>query len=469
MSEKKRIAVLGGDGYLGWPCALHFAEQGHEVAIVDNGVRRRYDAELHTDSLLPLPLWGDRMALVPPNVGFYHIDVAGEHRELDRFFEAWRPDVVVHFAEQRSAPYSMIDREHCLYTHTNNVSGTLNVLHAMRDHCPGAHLIKLGSMGEYGTPNIDIEEGFIEIEHRGRRDVLPFPKQPGSWYHLTKVHDSNNIMFACKTWGLVSTDLNQGIVYGVETDECPAESERCTRYDYDGIFGTCLNRFCVQAAIGMPLTVYGKGGQTRGYIDIRDSMRCIELAMLNPPGSDGDMDRKPPSSADRSVSPDAAADDLGHEPSGGAATSCPRKPDMDQGGSGDMNQGAERRLRVPGSFGRPLSPIPTFAVFNQITEVFAVNQLARMVQEAGRELGLAVTIRHIDNPRVEAEKHYYQPAMDRFKVLGLQARPLTATIPHLIELALKHRERVREGTILPGVRWRGAVSLNATGRRGGCW
>jgi UDP-sulfoquinovose synthase len=162
------------------------------------------------------------------------------------------------------------------------VVGTLNLLFAMRELQPDCHLVKLGTMGEYGTPNIDIEEGYIEIEHKGRRDVLPFPKQPGSFYHLSKVHDSHNIMFACKIWGLRATDLNQGVVYGTMTDEVAMDEALLNRFDYDEVFGTVLNRFCVQAAIGHPLTVYGKGGQTRGFLDIRDTMRCVELACLNP-------------------------------------------------------------------------------------------------------------------------------------------------------------------------------------------
>jgi len=188
----------------------------------------------------------------------------------------------VHFAEQRSAPYSMIDRKHAMFTQVNNVAGTLNVLFAIKEFRPDCHLIKLGTMGEYGTPNIDIEEGYLRIEHNGRSDVLPFPKQPGSFYHLSKVHDSHNMMFACKIWGLRATDLNQGVVYGTVTEETSLHEALINRFDYDDVFGTVLNRFCAQAATGHPLTVYGKGGQTRGFLDIRDTVRCIELACLNP-------------------------------------------------------------------------------------------------------------------------------------------------------------------------------------------
>ena len=280
-----RILVLGGDGYLGWPTALHLSRRGHDVGVVDNFARRGYDLEMGVDSLVPITQlqqrvkrWEDVSGLrVEPYVGDL-CDAAFVYRLVAEF----RPEAIVHFAEQRSAPYSMIDRHHAVYTQTNNVVGNLNLLYAIAEIDPSIHLVKLGTMGEYGTPNIDIEEGFIEITHRGRTDVLPYPKQPGSFYHLSKVHDSANIMFACRIWGLRSTDLNQGIVYGQETDETVLHPELATRFDYDGVFGTVLNRFCVQAVVGHPLTVYGKGGQTRGMLDIRDTLACVELAITNP-------------------------------------------------------------------------------------------------------------------------------------------------------------------------------------------
>ena len=280
-----RILVLGGDGYLGWPTALHLSRRGHDVAVVDNFARRQYDFEMGVDSLVPIRhlqhrvrVWEEVAGLrVEAYVGDL-TDAAFVHRVLREF----APESVVHFAEQRSAPYSMIDQQHAVYTQVNNVVGTLNLLYAIADVDPSIHLVKLGTMGEYGTPNIDIEEGFIEINHRGRSDVLPYPKQPGSFYHLSKVHDSHNIMFACRVWGLRSTDLNQGIVYGQETPETSLHPDLATRFDYDGVFGTVLNRFCVQAVVGHPLTVYGSGGQIRGMLDIRDTLACVELACLNP-------------------------------------------------------------------------------------------------------------------------------------------------------------------------------------------
>jgi UDP-sulfoquinovose synthase len=280
-----RVLVLGADGYLGWPTALHLSHRGHEVGAVDNFVRRQYDYELGTSSLVPISqlqrrvkVWEEISGLnVQPFIGDLN-DAAFVYDTLREF----KPDAVVHFAEQRSAPYSMIDRAHAVYTQVNNVVGNLNLLFAIAEVDPSIHLVKLGTMGEYGTPNIDIEEGFIEITHRGRTDVLPFPKQPGSYYHLSKVHDSHNIMFACRIWGLRSTDLNQGIVYGQETDETLLHPDLATRFDYDGVFGTVLNRFCVQAVAGHPLTVYGAGGQTRGMLDIRDTLACVELAVTHP-------------------------------------------------------------------------------------------------------------------------------------------------------------------------------------------
>lgn len=280
-----RVLVIGGDGYCGWATALYLSNRGHDVAILDSLIRRHWDNELCVQTLTPiapiqhrLQRWQD---LTGKKIGLYIGDVCN-YPFLERAMLEFQPEAIVHFGEQRSAPYSMIDREHAVFTQVNNVVGTLNLLYAIHTHNPDCHLVKLGTMGEYGTPNIDIEEGYITIEHNGRKDTLPYPKQPGSFYHLSKVHDSHNIHFACRTWGLRATDLNQGVVYGVLTEETGMDELLINRLDYDGIFGTALNRFCIQAAIGHPLTVYGKGGQTRGFLDIRDTVRCIELAVNNP-------------------------------------------------------------------------------------------------------------------------------------------------------------------------------------------
>jgi UDP-sulfoquinovose synthase len=280
-----KIGVLGGDGYCGWATALHLSAQGHEVAIVDNYVRRTWDHELGAQTLTPIRPLAERLRvwneLSGRQIELFVGDVT-DYEFLASFVKSFEPEAVVHFAEQRSAPFSMIDRKHAVDTQVNNVVGTLNLLYALKEISPDCHLVKLGTMGEYGTPNIDIEEGYIEIEHNGRKDVLPFPKQPGSFYHLSKVHDSHNMMFACRIWKLRATDLNQGVVYGTVTDEVAQDEALINRFDYDEVFGTVLNRFCVQAAVGHPLTVYGKGGQTRGFLDIRDTVKCVELACLNP-------------------------------------------------------------------------------------------------------------------------------------------------------------------------------------------
>jgi UDP-sulfoquinovose synthase len=280
-----KVLILGGDGYLGWPTALHLSRRGHQVGVVDSLCRRQYDDEMGVDSLVPIASLERRVRAWTAVSGLAITSYVGDLMDPDfvqTTLAEFRPDAVVHFAEQRSAPYSMIDRAHAVYTQVNNVVGTLNLLYAIAEIDPDIHLVKLGTMGEYGTPNIDIEEGFIEIRHRGRTDVLPFPKQPGSFYHLSKVHDSHNIAFASRTWGLRATDLNQGIVYGQETPETTLHPDLATRFDYDAVFGTVLNRFVVQASAGYPLTVYGKGGQTRGMLDIRDTLSCVELALLNP-------------------------------------------------------------------------------------------------------------------------------------------------------------------------------------------
>jgi UDP-sulfoquinovose synthase len=280
-----RILILGGDGYCGWPTSLYLSRRGHEVTIVDGFQRRLWDHELGAQTLTPIQTLPERVRAWQRRTGQNIESFVGDIMEYDflrEVFRAVEPEAVVHFAEQRSAPYSMIDRQHAVFSQVNNVVGTLNVLFAIKEFQPACHLVKLGTMGEYGTPNIDIEEGFIKIQHNGREDVLPYPKQPGSFYHLSKVHDSHNIHFCCKIWGIRATDLNQGVVYGTITEETAMDEALVNRFDYDEVFGTALNRFCVQAAIGHPITVYGKGGQTRGFLDIRDTVRCIELACTNP-------------------------------------------------------------------------------------------------------------------------------------------------------------------------------------------
>ena len=381
-----RILVLGGDGYLGWPTALHLSARGHDVGIADNFARRRYDDELGVQSLVPIEPLAVR-------VRAWH-EVSG--RRLDTFIgdltdaeftlgmvRSFRPDAIVHFAEQRAAPYSMIDRRHAVYTQTNNVVGTLNILYAIAEVDPDIHLVKLGTMGEYGTPNIDIEEGWLTINHNGRSDRMLFPKRPGSFYHLSKVHDSHNIEFTCRVWGLRATDLNQGIVYGQQTDETARDDRLATRFDYDAVFGTVLNRFVILAALGEPLTVYGDGGQTRGLIDIRDTAECIRLAAENPP---------------------------------------------------------ERG---------------EFRVFNQMTESMSILDIAKLVADLHPNV---VAVEHLENPRVEAEAHYYKVSHTGLVGLGLEPHLLSDTLlTSLYRIADRHRHRADLEALRPRVTWRAAL------------
>ncbi len=382
-----RILILGGDGYLGWPTAMRFSSRGHDVHVLDNYLRRRSHEEAGTDSLTPIATDLPTRAAVWREISGRTIEVTEgdlcDWPVVEGVFRTFRPEAIVHYGEMPSAPYSMKDRDHAVFTQTNNVVGTLNVLWAIRDLASACHLVKLGTMGEYGTPNIDIEEGFLEVRHNGREDYLPFPKLPGSMYHLSKVHDSHNIHFACRVWGLRATDLNQGVVYGIATDETRLDDRLLTRFDYDDVFGTALNRFCLQAVIGHPLTVYGKGGQTRGYLNIVDTLDCIELAVTHP---------------------------------------------------------AE-----PGEF----------RVFNQFTESFSVLELAELVQKAGSEYGLNVEIEPVDNPRVELEEHYYNPAHTKLLDLGLRPHLLSAElVESMFAVIERFRDRVIEDHILPRDRWR---------------
>ena len=280
-----KVLVVGGDGYCGWATSLYLSERGHDVTIADNLIRREWDREHGLDSLVPIASARRRIdewsRVTGRTIRFEPVDVT-DYAAFSRVVRETMPEAIVHFGQQRSAPFSMIDREHAVRTHLNNTVGNMNVLWALHEHAPEAHLVKLGTMGEYGTPNIDVEEGFITIQHNGREDTLPYPKQPGSFYHLTKVSDSDQIFFACRVWKLRATDLNQGVVYGTYTAQTALSPALANRYDYDHIFGTVLNRFCVQAALGHPLTVYGAGGQTRSFLDIRDTVRCIEIALENP-------------------------------------------------------------------------------------------------------------------------------------------------------------------------------------------
>jgi UDP-sulfoquinovose synthase len=378
-----KVLVLGGDGYLGWPTALHLSEVGHEVAVADNFARRGYDHEMGVDSLVPIDSLQARTAAWHELTGKTISKYIGDLCDADFTYHMvsdFAPDAIVHFAEQRAAPYSMVDRKHAVYTQVNNVVGNLNVLYAIAEINPDIHLVKLGTMGEYGTPNIDIEEGWLDVEHKGRRDRVLFPKRPGSFYHLSKVHDSHNIEFACRIWGIRATDLNQGVVYGQQTAETARDDRLATRFDYDAVFGTVLNRFVIQSVLGQPLTIYGNGTQTRGIIEIRDTVRCIQLACENP---------------------------------------------ADQG---------------------------EFRVFNQITEFMSLQEIADTIAKASPD---AVTIEHVENPRVELENHHYNVVHTGLVGLGLEPHLLSDTlIESLFEITKRYAHRVRPEAMLPTIQWR---------------
>jgi UDP-sulfoquinovose synthase len=280
-----RILVLGADGYLGWPMSMFLSARGHEVVGVDNYFRRTAAMSLDVEPLIPTPNLHQRAKIWEEVSGKkIHVEI-GDITDYDFLlgvFKDLKPDAVIHFAEQPSAPYSMLGYKEARFTLVNNLVGTLNIIHAVKEVNPDCQIIKLGTMGEYGTPNIDIPEGWIEIEYKGRKDKFLFPRQAGSLYHTTKIQDTDLLWFYVRTWGLRVTDLMQGPVYGIETDESALDERLMPNFHYDEIFGTVLNRFVVQAVAGYPLTVYGKGKQKRGFINIKDTMQCIYLSIMNP-------------------------------------------------------------------------------------------------------------------------------------------------------------------------------------------
>ncbi len=281
-----RVFIAGVDGYLGWSLALYLARRGHEVGGADIYLRRDWVAEMGSQSATPIRRMTERLEAFRDNFARNLVFRKGDLRDYNfvlNCFRSFEPDAIVHLGEMPSAPYSMMDEQHCTFTMMNNLIGTINILYAMKECCTNSHLVKLGTMGEYGTPNIDIPEGFFTIEYRGRSDTLPFPRQAGSWYHQTKVHDSNNIMLACRIWGLRSTDIMQGVVFGTRIDEMGEDERLVTRFDFDQCFGTAVNRYCAQAVIGQPLSPFGKGHQRRGFLPLRDSVQCLSLALENPP------------------------------------------------------------------------------------------------------------------------------------------------------------------------------------------
>jgi len=289
-----RTLILGGDGFCGWPAALRLSAQGHEVAIVDNFARRRADVELQAESLTPITTLDTRLAtwheLTGREIEFRELDVARDYDALLAFLRDWEPDAVVHFAEQRAAPYSMKSSSHKRYTVDNNINATHNLLAAIVESELDVHVVHLGTMGVYGygAAGVRIPEGYLRV--RMDRDdggeveqEILFPADPGSVYHMTKTQDQLLFGFYNKNDGIRVTDLHQGIVWGTQIEETRLDERLINRFDYDGDYGTVLNRFLMQAAIGYPLTVHGSGGQTRAFIHLQDSVRCIQLAVEHPP------------------------------------------------------------------------------------------------------------------------------------------------------------------------------------------
>jgi len=380
-----RVLILGGDGYLGWPTAMHLSAQGHDVTVVDNYLRRRLCIEENITPLFDVPNLNQRTNLWE-SVSGYKIKVfIGDLTRWDfveKVFRDFTPESIVHYAEQPAAPYSMLNRRTAMLTLQNNLTVTANVIFAVRKFCPDAHIVKLGTMGEYGTPNIDIEEGWLEVEHNNRYQKFLYPRQASSLYHTTKIMDTDLLWFYVRMWDMRVTDLMQGPVYGLFTDETENDERLFSFFNYDELFGTVLNRFVVQAVAGYPLTVYGKGGQTRGYLNIKDTLNSIRLS-IEDPAKTGEL-----------------------------------------------------------------------RIFNQFTETFSVNELAERVKKVGSNLGLNVEARAVENPRKEAENHYYNPKHTGLLELGLEPNYLTDDVlTQMMEFIHKHKGRIKKEQIFRKIKW----------------
>lgn len=382
-----RVFIAGIDGYLGWPLAIYLTAHGHEVAGADLMLRRKWVEEVGGASAQPLADRQGRRQAFKEKFGTdldFRIGDLTDYAFVKGFFEDFQPQAVVHLGQMPSAPYSMMDQAHCVWTQQNNVINNLNLLWAIKEAAPQAHLVKLGTMGEYGTPNVDIPEGFFDVEFRGRQDRLPFPRQAGSWYHQSKVHDSHNTQFASKIWGLRATDIMQGVVFGTRIEEMGDDARLRSRLDFDQCFGTAVNRFCCQAVIGHPLTLFGLGKQKRGFLPLADSMACLRLAVENPP--------------------------------------------------------------EPGQF----------RVFNQFENAYTITELADMVKAVGAEIGLAVEIKHYDNPRAELEDHYYNPDRQHLIDLGYKpTRDVKSVMRQIMLDLMDNKERIEAhiDVLIPDIRW----------------
>ena len=392
------VLILGGDGYLGWPTAMYFSNRGYDVTVVDNYFRRNACTELDSGMLYPVPTLIERAKIWYEKTGKEIKVVVADLTNPDnmrqlfdgRIKYTWAenqtytgiPETVVHYAEQPSAPYSIMDYVHADVTLVNNLRVTNNLMWAVRDYARDTHIIKLGTMGEYGTPNIDIEEGWLDVTHKGRSDTFLYPRQAGSMYHTTKIMDTDLMWFGVRMWGLKVTDLMQGPVYGIETEESAIDERLKTIFNYDEVFGTIVNRFITQAVVGYPLTVYGKGGQTRGYLNIKDTLQCVHMAEKTP-AKDGEL-----------------------------------------------------------------------RIFNQIMETFSVNQLAELTQRIGNQRGHNVEIKSIENPRKEAEEHYYNPTYQGLQDIGVEPHYLTDEVmDRLFQVVEQYRDNIRKDVIFKGIKW----------------
>ncbi|RDH85878.1 MAG: NAD-dependent dehydratase [endosymbiont of Escarpia spicata] len=392
------VLILGGDGYLGWPTAMYFSNNGYEVTVVDNYLRRNSCTEIDVGMLYPVPTLIERAKIWHEKTG-YEIKVSiGDLSDAEftrSFFDGritydWAinseftgiPESVVHYAEMPSAPYSMMDYKKSNFTIRNNLLVSSSLMYAVRDLAPRTHIIKLGTMGVYGTPNIDIEEGWLEVEHKGRKQKFLYPRQAGSLYHTTKIMDTDLYWFGVRMWDLSITDLMQGPVYGIETAETKIDPRLRPIFNYDEVFGTIVNRFITQSIEGYPLTVYGKGGQTRGYLNLKDTLQCVYMAAMTP--------------------------------------------------------AKKGELRI----------------FNQIMETFTANELAEITKRVGDKLGYNVTIKHIENPRKEAEEHYYNPTYQGLQEIGVDPHYLTDEVmEEMFKVVEQYKGNIRKDVIFRGVKW----------------
>lgn len=383
----KKILIIGGDGYLGWPTAMHLSKKNYKVHLIDNFSKRNIENENGIKPLFPIESLKNRVNAwkklnQKKNEMTFSFGDLLNHRFIYKELKKFKPDHVIHYGEQPSAPYSMAGRHQAEFTLRNNVIGNLNLIFGIKKYCSNAHIIKLGTMGSYGTPNIDIEEGFLKVSHKGRKDVMQYPFKPHSFYHCSKSADSINIYFACRTWGLRSTDLNQGVVYGVDTPETILSNMFNTSFHYDHIFGTVINRFLVQAAINQPLTIYGKGEQIRTFLNINDTLQCIELAIKNPA------------------------------------------------------KAGEYKVR------------------NQFTETFSINEIAKLVLKAAKNIGLKGNIKYLKNPRTELLKHYYKASNKSFLNIGLKKKKLDILfLQKTILKIIENKNLVDKKTINPSIKW----------------